>query len=339
MFNFDEDLYNKAVDKINSGNESLKSLVSKSSTLMNFPPEFPYTSNVTDIVDDISLLYIDYVKTQVFVNNALKRTKGLSSESNNHKHKPIFKKIKKAISNAGAFIKEKVTSLLGKNKFLQALLSQTGAKISKKIRSKLENIMGLKSEMIAEPIQHHGRDDLLNETKYNKTDDVILPSIYALPHHARKATMENGKEFCDKRIAMLGGYQATDAKQREFMTTIDVPVWTGTEKSTIPITVNKKLVNNYKNAFEKVADMKFPIQHAEAYAWDHFKPGGSRSEHCLGGTIDINSEHNFGSGDSSEFAVRQNEEVIRAFEEQGFFWGGEWEGSTTDDMHFSFTGG
>ena len=348
MFHYDEQLYNVSIANIEEADANFKTLLSDSAPLLGFPPAFPYASTITQLVDEINKGYISFSREILHIMQSNSNNKKLSVEQPEEQEieeKGFWDKIKNGWNDAKASIKKKISSIVGKNKFIQALFNVTGAKFSNKIRSKLSSLFGLKSETINPAFFDHDREDLAQEKlirdqiNRNEKPTVILPSLYALPHHARKKTMENGKEICDARIAILGGYQPTDAQQRELLQTIDVPVWTGTERSTISITVNKKLVKNFQNAFEKAAELKFPIQHAEAYSWEHTMPDGvTPSEHRLGGTIDINSEHNFGSGDNSEYAVRPNEEVMRAFEEQGFFWGGEWEGSTTDDMHFSFTG-
>lgn len=59
---------------------------------------------------------------------------------------------------------------------------------------------------------------------------------------------------------------------------------------------------------------------------------GHLSAHAWGLAVDINASRNPLGG-----PVRQHVEVIRAFVEHGFFWGGAYK-SRVDGMHFSLTG-
>ena len=161
--------------------------------------------------------------------------------------------------------------------------------------------------------------------------------------HMNEEKSGSGYAERQRRIDYLGGMKSTESEQRKMMTTIQVPVWDGEKETTMPLTVNKKLVDNYMAAFREVCDLKFPVktdtsQNAFcAYAWNHYRPGGERSDHAYGGTFDINTKDNFGSGNGSKYSLRSRPDVVAAFEKQGFFWGGNWD-SSKDDMHFSFTG-
>ena len=161
--------------------------------------------------------------------------------------------------------------------------------------------------------------------------------------HMNQHEANSGYNERQKRIAFLGGMKSSDSAQRAMMTNIQVPVWDGTKETTISLFVNKKLVNNYQKAFREVCNLKFPIrvnpsQSANcAYAWNHWRPGGERSDHAYGGTFDINTNDNWGRGKNNKYSLRTRPDVVKAFEKQGFFWGGNWEGQE-DDMHFSFTG-
>ena len=161
--------------------------------------------------------------------------------------------------------------------------------------------------------------------------------------HMNQHEANSGYNERQRRIAFLGGMKSSDSEQRSMMTNIQVPVWNGQNETTINLFVNKKLVDNYQKAFREVCDLKFPImtnpqQSANcAYSWDHWRPGGERSDHAYGGTFDINTSDNFGRGKNNQYSLRTRPDVVKAFEKQGFFWGGNWE-SGEDDMHFSFTG-
>ena len=161
--------------------------------------------------------------------------------------------------------------------------------------------------------------------------------------HMNESESGSGDAERQKRIDYLGGFQSSDAAQSALMTTIQVPVWDGQKETTMPLTVNKKLVDNYMGAFQEVCDLRFPVNPnpAEnafsAYEWEHYRPSGQRSDHALGGTFDINTGNNWGTGDGSQYSVRNRQDVVKVFENYGFFWGGNWD-SDKDDMHFSFTG-
>ena len=172
-----------------------------------------------------------------------------------------------------------------------------------------------------------------------KTNSQVSASEWAIDAHSHVSSSER-----QRRLDFLGGFKSTEAEQRQMMTKIDVPVWDGEEETTMSLFVNKNLVDNYMAAFREVCDLRFPVNTNRsenafcAYAWDHYRGNGARSDHALGGTFDINTRNNWGSGDGSSYSVRTREDVIEAFAKQGFYWGGDWSGSSTDDMHFTFTG-
>ena len=167
---------------------------------------------------------------------------------------------------------------------------------------------------------------------------VVSPSDFAIEPHSE---LFEGDAERARRLEVVGGECGTREEQDAKMTTIEVPYWDGNSVQQWSLTVNKNLVDNYKNAFQAVADLKFvinPSDGAGAYNYDHAKrPGGEMSDHTLGSAVDINVPNNWGSGDGSSYSVRTREDVIKAFADQGFYWGGDWD-SSTDDMHFSFTG-
>ena len=161
--------------------------------------------------------------------------------------------------------------------------------------------------------------------------------------HMNDEISGSGDAERQRRIDYLGGMKETEEEQKEMMTTINVPIWDGEKETTMQLTVNKKLVTNYMTAFREVCDLRYPIKTDSnenafyAYAWDHVRPNGERSDHAYGGTFDINTKDNYESGNGSKYSVRTRPDVIAAFEKQGFFWGGNWD-TSKDDMHFSFTG-
>ena len=138
-----------------------------------------------------------------------------------------------------------------------------------------------------------------------------------------------------RRMEIVGGECGSQAEQDSKMSTIEVPYWDGTQEQTMKITVNSNLTDNYQNVFRQLVDMhwKVDLNHTGASDYNHTpRPSRAPSDHTLGSVIDIN----WGTGDGSSAAVRGNEEVIRIFASQGFYWGGDW--SEPDDMHFTFTG-
>lgn len=141
------------------------------------------------------------------------------------------------------------------------------------------------------------------------------------------------------RIALCGGECGSEAEQNAKMETIQVPYWNGQEESTMNITVNRSIVDNYRNAFAKLAKMKYTVLPEITGAYDYYhtpRPSGAPSDHTLGTALDINWDHNWNTGDGSEHSVRGKEDVIAVFASEGFYWGGDW--SNPDDMHFCFTG-
>ena len=213
---------------------------------------------------------------------------------------------------------------------------------SKEKKEKLSEAQkALKSSVDVKHKELEQRDEE-REKKRVEASEWAIGSENSILHMNQKSS-NSGYAERQKRIEFLGGMKNSDSAQRAMMTTINVPIWDGSKETTLPLTVNKKLVDNYQKAFREVCDLKFPVktnpsQNAFcAYAWNHFRPGGERSDHAYGGTFDINTVDNSGSGNGSQYAVRTRPDVIAAFEKQGFFWGGNWE-SSKDDMHFSFTG-
>ena len=223
-----------------------------------------------------------------------------------------------------------------------------GRKIdSKDLRYKAISDDKLKKSQVALKSSINTKHSELKE-RDKKREEAAAASEWAIgPYdsilHMNQHEANSGDKERQRRIAFLGGMKGSDAEQRAMMTNIKVPVWDGTKETTITLFVNKKLVNNYQKAFREVCDLRFPIkvnpsQSANcAYAWNHYRPGGERSDHAYGGTFDINTADNFGTGKNNQYSLRNRPDVVKAFEKQGFFWGGNWE-SGKDDMHFSFTG-
>ena len=162
---------------------------------------------------------------------------------------------------------------------------------------------------------------------------TVDKSDSAVKAHSRISEAER-----QRRLEYLGG-SGSKSEQDKKMTTIKVPYWDGKETKEMTLNVNKKLTSNYYNAFKELADMHYTIlpKQTGAYNYRRTTSGKRLSDHCYGGAVDVNWEHNENEGDASKYAVRKNEAVINAFAKQGFYWGGDWN-SWHDDMHFSYTG-
>jgi len=230
------------------------------------------------------------------------------------------------------------------NKLNVSSVDSSGRAITKEEAAQLEKVKEAQKALQSSIKTKH--DELAKRDKERK--EAAAASEWAIgPYdsilHMNQHEANSGYNERQKRIAFLGGMKSSDSAQRAMMTNIQVPVWDGTKETTITLFVNKKLVNNYQKAFREVCNLKFPIrvnpsQSANcAYAWNHWRPGGERSDHAYGGTFDINTNDNWGRGKNNQYSLRNRPDVVKAFEKQGFFWGGNWEGEE-DDMHFSFTG-
>ena len=144
-------------------------------------------------------------------------------------------------------------------------------------------------------------------------------------------------------------YFKSSALSKQMMETIEVEAWKLDENgnrypSTVTLTVNRNLKNNYINAFKELYALAFPIKSVGCYNYRNTH-GGRLSEHALGTAVDINPDENYcrysdGVKVGKLFAPYENPysvtpEVVNIFKRYGFSWGGEWTG-TVDYMHFSY---
>jgi len=169
-------------------------------------------------------------------------------------------------------------------------------------------------------------------SSFNMTS--VSPSSSAIEAHSQVSQDERSR-----RIDMIGGADSGN------IVDIEVPYWDGEKEQTMKLTVNKNLTENYQNVFRELTDMKYPIKpnNTDAYEYRSTVSGSRLSDHAYGGTIDINYDDNpmVDSGPNPEddgnnpYVV--NEDVVKAFAKQGFYWGGDWN-SAKDYMHFSWTG-
>lgn len=119
--------------------------------------------------------------------------------------------------------------------------------------------------------------------------------------------------------------------------------------TTKKLSVHRDVIDEAWNIFELIfqGEEQFPIKDLGGYSW---RGDNSTSSHNLGLAIDLNYDENFmirgdeivaGSfwdPETSIYSIKPDGDVVRAFEEYGWFWAGNGWGSTYDYMHFSRTG-
>ena len=116
--------------------------------------------------------------------------------------------------------------------------------------------------------------------------------------------------------------------------------------STASFTCNRALAETYRQIFDELYKIKFPINDIGCYSWRN-TAGGRISEHALGTAIDINYMQNYciyGDGSTVGDYWRPYEdiysvtpEVVNIFRRHNFSWGGSWV-TPKDYMHFSYFG-
>lgn len=173
--------------------------------------------------------------------------------------------------------------------------------------------------------------------------------------------IDNTPNERERRIAYLtDGYSIENPPSSEhmesLMTTIEIPIWNGSEVTHRNLKVNKKLATDVEQIFQELADLNYEIEFSyeldggkgnyevEGYEYRDTGNGSRLSDHAFGGAIDVNAVHNpmtatnnnpLVNNDGSKYVV--NEKVIEVFAKHGFYWGGDWH-SSADPMHFTFTG-
>lgn len=142
------------------------------------------------------------------------------------------------------------------------------------------------------------------------------------------------------------GIPTTETAARSYMQTISVPIYTQAgQKSSMNITVNKKLVNAYRQAFEGMYKIRFPVDAGTtaAYCWRQMASNATKqSYHSYGSCIDINWNSNpatytGGSYNPGNDPMSITSDVVKIWADAGFFWGGAWDGYFRDYMHFTYT--
>lgn len=141
------------------------------------------------------------------------------------------------------------------------------------------------------------------------------------------------------------------------MSSIKINVWrigAGGQKvaSTAWVTVNYELADVFAKVFEEIFNgpEQFPIKSVGGYAWRAPMASGRLSEHNYGTAVDINPDENYciysnGTVVGSHwkpyedpYSITPYGDVAKAFEENGFTWGGDAWSGTIDYMHFSYMG-
>lgn len=150
----------------------------------------------------------------------------------------------------------------------------------------------------------------------------------------------------------------TEEVAAEHMTNVTVDVWCVRENgekyaAKKTLTVNKYLAEDVVKIFKKIFDdpSRFPIKSVGGYCW-RTTAFGSVSQHSYGTCIDINPDENYycysedgtaitGKGwepYENIYSITPDGAVVAAFAEYGWIWGGSWNGTVKDYMHFSYLG-
>jgi len=149
-------------------------------------------------------------------------------------------------------------------------------------------------------------------------------------------------------------FYSSDVQARQFLQSMEVNVWlVDANGNKYPgkknLLVNKAIVPMVTTIFETIFNgpEKFPIKDVSSYAWR----SSSTSEHRYGIAIDINPVENYmirsdgkilaGSlwqPGTNVYSIPENGDVVNAFKQNGFSWGGNAWSSSKDFMHFSYLG-
>lgn len=134
-------------------------------------------------------------------------------------------------------------------------------------------------------------------------------------------------------------------EMKTYLTQVEVPIYTKKKKkSTMMLTVHRKVAAEIKAAFEDMVKIKFPIDPTctAGYSW---RPMASNSNnlsyHSYGCVVDINWTHNGATYTSWPYKPKTdklavNQKVVAIWKKHGFYWGGDWSGKYFDPMHFTY---
>lgn len=153
-----------------------------------------------------------------------------------------------------------------------------------------------------------------------------------------------------KRLQFLfpNGSPRTELQMQSYKTQITVPIINEAGKKTsMRLTVHKKLAANYIGVFEDLAAIGFRTVSSctAAYSWRSMNSGSNAgkklSYHSYGSCCDYNWTYNPVVYDGranlkSQYSVTTK--VVNIWKKHGFMWGGDWSGNYKDYMHFTYTG-
>lgn len=100
---------------------------------------------------------------------------------------------------------------------------------------------------------------------------------------------------------------------------------------------HRKLTEGFGDVFEKLASERLQerVQYfGGCYAFRPQRGAGQLSAHAWGIAIDLNPETN-----RQGSAGDMDDGVVEVFRSLGFTWGGDWQGTRKDPMHFQFCTG
>ena len=149
------------------------------------------------------------------------------------------------------------------------------------------------------------------------------------------------------RMAWLfpNGVPITQLDMNMYLTQIEVPIYTKKKKkSTMTLTVHKKLASEIKAAFKDMAKIQFPIdpQCTAGYSWRSMASNSSKlSYHSYGCVVDLNWTHNGAVYTSWPYKPGKDKlavtkKVVNIWKKHGFYWGGDWSAAYFDPMHFTY---
>lgn len=163
-----------------------------------------------------------------------------------------------------------------------------------------------------------------------------------------EAAKINGEAAREKWLGYKNGLPSTkasiEASNNTMLTTVTVPIWTGSEKSTMKLRIQKKLASDFKQIFTEMYGAKFPIKKNETATVNiRAKNNGSGtsqfSNHAYGVAIDINWNDNpYGSPiKNQKYSCAK---IAPIWKKHGWRWGGDYKNrngkSHKDWMHFEY---
>lgn len=135
------------------------------------------------------------------------------------------------------------------------------------------------------------------------------------------------------------------SEMNPYLTQVQVPIYTTKKiKSTMTLTVHKKLDAEIKAVFEDLVKIKFPIDPSctAGYTWRMMASNSnSVSYHSYGCVVDVNWSHNGASYTGWPYRPGKDKlavtkKVVSIWKKHGFYWGGDWSQAYFDPMHFTY---